>query len=548
MNAYALKQIEEQTSGNIELWISQLQKKYDDELYYFDAAEARKFYTFVSKLQVDKGKKGFIKLLKFQFDICTSILCVKSRITHRKRFREAHINLPRKNGKSFIIACLTTYVYFCKNEFGSSLILASNTTKLAGELYKTIKYMVETNKTLMKHVKIRESRKTMTKKNMNSELFVISSDASNADSFAGLLCILDEIHEAKNGDLYDKLKTGQAIWEEPLLVTITTASSGKDLTNLEMELYTHAKNIEAGKVKDDFFFYAIFEAPKDCKILDETAWFASNPACGVFRKYEDIKALAVRATQTKRSEAAFRRLCLNQHVAMDIDGAIDMNLWNNCLADVKLEDLQGLPHWSGLDMGAVRDITAYVQCFYDSQRDKYIIYPHLFMAKGRVEENSERDNIRYDIWVKDCHIHALDGDYVDFELMHNYIKDLPSSPEEIGFDRWGSIGIVGKLEKEHTVVMLGQKGYTMIPAINTFENLLLEGRLMIANNPVLTWMAGNVTMVNGLYDKKKSKYKIDGIIAMLMAILRAVTNNQEETVDYNNMYEELNAMLNKASK
>lgn len=530
MNEYAKEQIAIQTSGDIEAWIEELKAKYDDEKYYFDAEEARKFDKFISKLELDKGKKGQnIRLLKFQFDICASIICVKRRSDNLRRYREAHINIPRKNGKGFIIACIITYLYYCKNEFGSAILVTANTTKQASELFDTIKYMISKNDTLKKYVQIRDSRKIIEKKNMNSKLQVISSEASNADSYAGLYCILDEIHESKNGALYDKLRTGMGIWDEPLLITLTTASSGNDPHNLEMELYNYAKSIEKGETQNESFFYAIFEAEKNCNLLDEEQWFRANPALGNFRKYDDLADLAQKAKQLKTREAAFRRLYLNQHVALDGEGAINMNLWNNCLQDVKLEQYYDQSCWFGLDMSAVNDITAFVQVFYDIPQDKYVIYPHLFTPKNTIIERSERDKVRYDVYVDKGYITALDGDFINFEQLHGHIKKLNGlfTIEEIGFDRWGAIGIISALEKDFTVISMGQGGKTMAPAIADFENLLMEDRLIIANNPVLTWMAGNVvaTDTNGVkYDKKKSKNKIDGIIAMLMGLSRAVAN------------------------
>ncbi|WP_256761417.1 terminase large subunit [Cohnella sp. WQ 127256] len=534
MNDFAKLQIAIQTSGNIEQWIEQLKVKYNDEKYYYDDIEARKFHTFISKLELDKGKKGQkINLLKFQFDICTSIICVKRRIDKFRRYREAHINIPRKNGKGFIISCIITYLYYCKNEFGSAILVTANTTKQASELFDTIKYMIDNNKTLKKFVHIKDSRKIIEKKNMNSKLQVISSDASNADSYAGLYCILDEIHESKNGNLYDKLRTGMGIWDEPLLITLTTASSGNDPNNLEMELYNYAKDIEAGRTQNESFFYAIFEAEPKCKLDDEEQWFKANPALGTFRKYDDLMDLAQKAKKLKTREAAFRRLYLNQHVSLDGETAINMNLWRNCLADVKLEELYNMPCWCGLDMSASNDITALVQVFYDQSSNKYIVYPHLFTPKDTLSDRTERDNIRYDVHVEQEYMTALDGAFINFEQLHSYIKELNGlfQIEEIGFDRWGAIGIISAMEKDFTVVTMGQGGKTMAPAINDFENLLMENRLIIANNPVLTWMAGNVvaTDKNGMkYDKTKSKYKIDGIIAMLMGLTRAVANTTVE--------------------
>lgn len=517
-------------------WIKELKQKYDNDKYYFDEEEAIKFYNFVSKLELDKGTKGQkINLYKFQFDICTSILCVKRKSDNLRRFREAHINMSRKNGKSLLVSLIMTYLYFCKIEYGSENLIAANSREQAGLLFDTIKYMIIKNKILSKNCKITDSRKRIYRKATNSYLRVLSSDASNADSYSGYICILDEIHESPNRKLYDKIKTGMGTWQEPLLITITTASSGQDLNNLEYELYNYAKAIQSGQIEDDSFFYCIFEADKGCDILDESQWFKANPALGKFRNYEELKSLAIRATKIKTQEAAFRRLYLNQHVALENESAINMNLWNECLTDINLADLYGLTCWCGLDMSANNDITAFVQVFYDNDNDKYIIHSHLFTPKNTILERSERDNVRYDIWVKQGYLIPLEGNYINFEQMFEYIKELSNnfSIEEIGFDRWGAIGIVSKLEQDFTVIPMGQGTRTMSPAIKDFENLLIDKKLIIANNPVLTWMAGNVVATmdsagNVKYDKRKAKAKIDGIIAMLMGLSRAIFNNSNK--------------------
>ena len=527
--------IDKQLIWDLDLTIHELKQKYDNDKYYYDEQEAKNFYTFTSKLELDKGKKGEkIKLIKFQFEVCTSIICVKRKHDNLRRFREAHINIPRKNSKSFLIALIVTYLYYCKNEFGSETIITANSRDQATLLFNTIHHMIKTNKTLNKFVKITESRKHIFKTNMNAYLRVLSSDASNADSYAGYICVIDEIHEAKNRHLYDKLKTGAGIWKEPLMLTITTASSGDDPENLEYELYSYSKDLMKGEFEDDSFFYAIYEATDKCDLMDEFEWFKANPALGTFRSYEELKNLAIRATRLKTQEAAFRRLYLNQHVALDGEGAINMDLFKKAQHVVDLDDLYGMPSWDGMDMGSTQDITAYVQTFYDADNDKYIVYPHLFTPKDTIEERSERDNIRYDVLVQNGDLIALEGRSINYMYMDDYLEVTKTKyniiTEEIGFDRWGSIGIRNKLEEKYDVMPFGQGYSSMSPAVRTFEDLLLDGRLIIAKNELFERMAKNVVAVmddagNIKYSKKKSKYKIDGIIAMLMSISRAVFNN-----------------------
>lgn len=279
-------------------WLEKLQKKWDTEEYYYDVEEAKKVFKFVSKLTNDRGASRNFDLLEFQFEIITEILCVKRRSDGKRKHREAHINIPRKNGKSFLAAIIVVYLFFCQRHiFGALFILTANTTKQAGELYGTVEHFIKANKTLRRYCKITSSTKTIIRKDNGNKLMVLSSDADNADSFNDYVAVLDEIHQAKNDEMYGKLRTGQGAWDEPLIMTITTASSGEDPANPEMQLYTMAKKIEAGEVNDPSFYYRIYEADKDCNVEDETQWYKSNPALGVFRKLEDL------ANYAKRIEA-----------------------------------------------------------------------------------------------------------------------------------------------------------------------------------------------------------------------------------------------------
>ena len=148
--------------------------------------------------------------------------------------------------------------------------------------------------------------------------------------------------------------------------------------------------------------------------------------------------------------------------------------------------------------------------------------------------------MRYDVYVDSGDLIALEGNSIDFEKMYEYMEDINEVYEidikEIAFDRWGAIGIRSKLEKKYTTLPFGQGYATMSPAIKDFENLLLDGDIIIANNKFLRWMAQNVVAVmddagNIKYSKKKSKNKIDGVIAMIMGLSRAVFNNGVEEFD-----------------
>lgn len=525
----------------LESWICELKEKWNDDLYYYDEDEARKIYQFIGKLKNDRGMSKFFKLIKFQFEIVTEILCVRRKSDNLRKHREAHINIPRKNGKSFLVGIIVTYLFFCqKGIFGALFILTANTTKQATELYNTVAHFIKTNKTLKKYCKITDSTKTIIRKDNGNKLMILSSDADNADSFNDYVACLDEIHQAKNDMMYGKLRTGQGSWLEPLLITITTASSGEDPANLEQQLYDMSKKIESGEVEnDETFYYKIYEAKKGCDVLDESEWYKANPALGVFRSLEDLKNLAKRVKLMPLQENIFRRMYLNQHVALDKEkGAINMDLWDQCTKEINLDDLKGLKFWGGLDLSSKKDITAFVLVFYDEDNDKFIIYPFLFTPKATVKERENQDNNPYEYWIKKGDLIALEGKYIKFDFVLDLLFDLDDEfkIEEIGFDRWGSQTILNRLEEKWDIVELGQGSKTMSQVINDWENLLVDERVVIAKNECFRFMAKNCIAIiddnlNVKYSKKKSKFKIDGIIAMLMALLLAIEANSVDHYD-----------------
>lgn len=539
--------IEYQTNYKLEEAIKSQQEKYDNEKYYFDVDEAYKVYKFISKLTLDKGKKGQkVKLLRFQFNILTSILCVKNRDTGFRRFKEAHLNIGRKNGKGSLVNWIMVYLFFTEPVYGAEYIIVANTRDQATNLYNSILITIKNNSTLRKYVKITESKKMIERKKYNTTLRVLSNDGSNLDSYASYIVVLDEIHEYKSDEAYSKLITGMGLWDEPIMFTTTTASGGEDEENLEYQMYSYSKKIENNEIDDETFFYDIYEAEKDCEIMDVKEWIKANPALGIFKKLDDFIKLAKKATTMKVFENKFRRLYLNQHVSTnDIKNAINMELWNKCLRDIKLEDLKDMKAWNGMDLSSKNDITGFVQCFYDYSVDKYIIYPHLFTARDTLQEREELDKNPYSRWVKEGLIQAFEGRYVKFNELLEYIMNLDNDnpTEKLGFDRWGSPTILNVLESNWNIVPLGQGATTMTPAINIFENLLNDERLIIANNEVFNFMAKNCIAIvseGGVkYSKLKSKFKIDGIIAMLMALMLAVEDND---VDHYDAFDELQKM------
>src|SRR5690625_3886844 len=336
-------------------------EKYLIDEYYFDEDEAHKFYRFYSKLWLPDSPEGtFIVLLMFQLKIALEVLCIKRKSDNTRRFREVFITMPRKNAKSFLVALIMLYIFFTDKQRGQQNIIVANSRDQANNVFEMIEYMVRNNKTLMKHCRIVNSRRTILRHN-GSYIRVMSSDSSRLDSFKPYVALVDETHEDKtNGESYTKIQTGMGQWDQPLLFSATTASDGQNEHNLEYEKYQYALKVRSGEVKDDAFYSAIFRADDNCDIMDKEQWIKANPAIdllsGGFRKSEEIERYAKTAQLNPIKEPDFRRYYLNQHVVLENERAINMEYWNNSVTD-DLEFLKGRACYAGLDLSIKKDFT-----------------------------------------------------------------------------------------------------------------------------------------------------------------------------------------------
>lgn len=289
-------------------WLEKLQKKWDTEEYYYDVEEAKKVFKFVSKLTNDRGASRNFDLLEFQFEIITEILCVKRRSDGKRKHREAHINIPRKNGKSFLAAIIVVYLFFCQRHiFGALFILTANTTKQAGELYGTVEHFIKANKTLRRYCKITSSTKTIIRKDNGNKLMVLSTGAKDwrdvkkiidgvLPTLRGRVVVITNLsgsvylksQEDKNGRNLDLVKevNGKEYFQGKELITLSdediTASATEKVIFYVVNLYALVKFFERKGYTVSTDKSVFFESDElalkvqerfDCEKLDDRADF-----------------------------------------------------------------------------------------------------------------------------------------------------------------------------------------------------------------------------------------------------------------------------------
>lgn len=511
--------------------------------YYFDQEEADNFKVFIEKLNLPKGKKGQkIKLLEYQLKIATDIIATKRKSDGLRRYREIFITIARKNAKSFIAAIIILYLFFTDNEMGQENIVAANSREQADNIYNMIEYMIRTNKTLMKHCTIVNSRRRILRKATDSFIQIVSSDTSKLDGFNPYIAAVDETHEDKTGgENYTKLQTGQGARDEPIIMSITTASNGLNEHNLEYQKYQYALKVQSGEVQDDSFYAAIYRADDDCDIEDEEQWTKANPGIdllpGGFRKSDELRRLSMQATVMPALIPGFRRYYLNQHVVLDAERAINMSYWNN--KENKFDDLsilKGKSCYAGLDLSINKDFTALVLVF--PIDDYYYVLPFLFKPADTLVDDGKIDKFPYDTYAKQGHMIATKGDFVNFRYVRQIIGELAKEYDikEIVFDKFSSGGIASDLQNDGFTMVDHIQGFGFSPTIADFYDLLYDDSLKHNNNPVFNWMAENTVAEensNGKIKFDKRKGKIDGIVAMLMGLTRAIANNKKQEYDPN---------------
>ena len=441
-----------------------------------------------------------------------------------RRVKEAFIEIPRKNAKSMSISGLALYhalpIENGENEKDGQIYIVASDRSNAKVIFKMLVSMVNQSSVLSKLCKIVPSRNEIYIKSTDSIIKAMSSDVENKHGLSPSLVIYDELHTAKNRELYDVMQTGMGARKQPLIIAITTA--GNDTNSFCYDQYIYAKNILDGVIKNPAFYAYIKELPRDADWKDPENWRKANPSWGITVKPEYIRSQFVKALNQTSAENNFRRLYLNQWVEQ-ANRWFSMEVWNrqiissDNLGDI---DLTGQECFLGMDLSALEDMTAIVQVF--KHNEHLILKPHFFLPMMTVENHP--NNVVYKNWVDSGDLIATPGNTIDYDWICDYICKLnEENPiNTIGYDPWNATQLLIRLtEKGFNTVEYQQSWRVLNLASKEFERKLKAGEIWHYNHPVLNWCANNVMVQEDKQENikpiKPSKYaKIDGIAASIM--------------------------------
>lgn len=511
---------------------------------YFDPDAAQYVLNFIGMLRHSKGKWGrglgeFIHLEPWQQFIIWVGFGWK-RADGMRRFRVIYLEVARKNGKSTMSAGLGLFLAFADGEPGAEVYSAATKRDQARIVHKEAIRMVRKNSGLRKYIKIY-------KDNLNLELTAskyepLGADSDSTDGLNIHGVVADELHAWKSREMWDVLETATGSREQPMIIAITTAGVDRRSVCYEKHEYTR-KVLEGwgdGSFEDDTWFGMIYTLDEGDDWRDEGVWIKANPNLGVSKYFDDLQMKAKRSEQMPAALANFQRRELNIWVQGEIKW-MPMDEWRKCGGDVPAlelpKKLEGMLCYGGLDLSSTSDITAFLMVF--PGEDDYIdVVCRFWIPEDNMEIRSRDDGVHYKKWVEQGYIEATPGNVIDYDWIFEQIEQDADRFEisQSAFDRWGAARVVQVLEKKGmTMVQFGQGFASMNPPMKELERLVLGRKIRHGNNPVLTWMADNVVARmdpagNVKPDKERSREKIDGIVALIMALDLALRHPEERSV------------------
>jgi len=495
----------------------------------FSEEQADRAVRFIESLTHTKGKWAGVpfSLYPWQRDDIVRPLFGNLREDGTRQYRKAYIEIPRKNGKSELAAAVALKLLLSDGEPGAEIYGAAKDSDQAALVFNVAARMVRQSSRLSAATKIVDSQKRIVFPKQGSFYRAIPADAGGSHGFDASGIVFDELHTQPNRELWDVLTTSTGSRRQPLVFAITTA--GYDRNSICYEQHDYAEKVLNAVIDDPSYFAFIRSAPDAADWQDEEVWARANPALGEFRNIEEMRDFAREAAQVPAKQNTFRRLYLNQWT-QQADRWLDLSAWDASAGVVDAANLAGRRCYAGLDLASTTDIAALTLVFPPTAEDgDFQVLPFFWIPAGNIADRERRDRVPYSQWIGQGLIDATPGDVIDYSAIRLKLEALREryNIREIAFDRWGATQLAQELDAAGaTVIPFGQGFASMSPPTKELMNLVVSRRLRHGGHPVLRWMADNMVVKqdpagNLKPDKSKSTEKIDGMVALVMALDRA---------------------------
>ncbi len=480
--------------------------------------------TFV---HIKGPKKGQPFLLEpWEKFICYNIAGFYIKNTEERRFHEAFIFIPRKNGKTPFAAALAWALSLLDMQYSSTLYIIATKLKRALEcfdvIHKNIKAMGEEEhfKIMYSNAEYSISRSFEDAYGIEVGSIKIEALASNSEKEDGLnanLIILDEIHAYRSANDYYVYKDAMKAYINKLLIGITTA--GQNMNSFCYQRLGYCQKILQGTVSDEQYFVFICKADNADDYTNPVEHEKANPNYGVTIRPQDIMADALQAQNdpTRRNSFLNKSLNIYTNVAssyfdmLEVQTSDEQYNWT-------VEELAKLPiTWTaGADLSVLHDLTA--GCLYGEYQGVSITISHGFIPITQAQRKAEEDNIPFFWWADEGWLTLCNSETVDFHEIVKWFISMRSMGFRIkccGFDKYKSREFVRMMvQSGFKMEQVDQAYWKKSEAFRYIEKQIKEKKFYYVHNKAFEYCIGNVKAVEDFdervrYEKVADNARMD---------------------------------------
>jgi phage terminase large subunit-like protein len=436
-----------------------------------------------------------------------------------RQYRYVYVECAKKNAKSQLTAGVGNFHLFDKQEpNGQIFLVAGDRNQAESQLYNPLVEMIEQDQSLIKRVKITDSKKMIENKETGTTLRVISAEAYTKHGLNVSCCIFDELHAQPNRDLWDVMTKGAGLARrQPIWWVITTAGDDPDRVSIAWEVHEKAEGIlkarESGDKENDLStWYPVIYAYTGEDIYNEKNWAKANPSLGITLQIEDLRDLANEAKLRPADKRLFCWLNLNQWVTTKLTSWLPLDLFDSTVGEWSRTDLLGKDCFLGMDLSTTTDLSAICLVFPpQADFDDWRVFWDCWIPEKNMEKRIKEDHVPYDEWAAAGWIQPTEGDVIDYTKIKERIQELRKlyNVKELDGDKSFATMLWQELEQDGlTCVDIPQQYATLTDPMNQVEVLLRqknkfvdengeifeEPALTHENHPVARWCFGNTSI------------------------------------------------------
>lgn len=465
------------------------------------------------------------------------------RVEHVRLFRRMMLWVPRKNGKSEFLAALAILFFAIEGVVGGQGFAFARDEKQARIVFDKMKAMVALSPLLAGRMK--SFKKSIWIPQIRALFEVLSGKAEGKHGRSPTVIVGDEMHEWPSVELAGTLRQGTGARLQPIELYASTA--GVRSNEVGYGLWEETLAIQDGRIDDPSTLAVIFAAGADDDWHDEAVWARANPSLGLSPTIAFLRREAAIARDNPRAEASFRCFHLNQWIDA-FARWLNIRKWDACAEDrtgwrTALERFRGRACFGGFDVSSTQDVTALVWVFPPTAADpKWRLVCRFWVPEESLAARVRTDRVAYDRWRDAGAIETTPGDFVDQNFVLKAIEEGLAAFDVggIGYDPWNAAKLVADLQANgvdpNLFLEVRQGIRSLGEPTKQFERLVYAGLLDHGGHPLLRWMAGNAVIrfdenLNFAPAKKKSRDKIDGIVATITGIAVALMKEPPADLD-----------------